>query len=35
MAGSSERAVVRSSIDECCELFVLYFRRMHEKLDLQ
>lgn len=25
----------RPSMDECCELFVLYLWRKHEKLDLQ
>ena len=35
MAGTSERAVVRSSIEERRELFVLYEAEKHEKLDLR
>lgn len=35
MTGSWQRAVVRSSIEESCELIVLYVLRKHEKLELQ
>ena len=35
MAGSWQRAVVRASIEESCELIVPYVLRKHKKRDLQ